>query len=238
MKIKKIKLKNIRSYEECTISIPEGVTLLSGNIGSGKSTILLAVDFALFGIRRGEVDGNALLRNGTDTGYVILDFIVGNDELSIKRILKKSSSGITQSAGYLTINDTTQEFTPVELKQRILEILNYPQEMLTKKSMIYRYTVYTPQEEMKSILIGGKELRLEALRKVFNIDKYKRIKDNHKIISSEIKSRKKELAAFIYDLEEKKEKVKAGEITEIEIKKQIESKTLSIKDLNKNIQEK
>ena len=212
MQLKKIKLNNIRSYEDEEIKFTEGITLLSGNIGSGKSTILLSIDFALFGVRRGELDGASLLRNGADSGYVILDLIINNKSVSIKRILKKSTSGIAQTAGYLTINDITKELTPVELKQRILELLNYPQEMLTKKSMIYRYTVYTPQEEAKAILLGEKELRLETLRKVFNIDKYKRIKDNYKVLISELKLKKKESAALIYDLEDKKTKLNENEI--------------------------
>ena len=140
MQIKKIRLKNIRSYEDEEIKIPDGITLLSGNIGSGKSTILLSIDFVLFGIRRGELDGSSLLRNGADTGYIILDLIINNKQISIKRILKKTSAGITQSAGYLTVNDITKELTPVELKQRILELLNYPQEIYQRKDCKYVLT--------------------------------------------------------------------------------------------------
>ena len=48
MLIKKIKLENIRSYLNEEIEFPEGSLVLSGNIGSGKSTILLAVDFVFY----------------------------------------------------------------------------------------------------------------------------------------------------------------------------------------------
>lgn len=204
MLLKKIKLKNIRSYIGEEIKFPDGVTLLSGDVGAGKSTILLAIDFALFGIRRGELSGSALLRSGANEGHVILDFSISDKEVSIKRILKKTNNGISQDAGYLTIDDVTQEFTPVELKQRILQLLNYPPELLTKKSLIYRYTVYTPQEEMKLILLGEKEDRLHTLRKVFNIDKYKRISDNSKIVLAEIKQKKKEFLGVVSDLNDKK----------------------------------
>ncbi len=205
MIIKKLILNNIRSYEHEEIKFPEGVILLSGNIGSGKSTILLAIEFALFGIKRGEISSSGLLRNGKDSGYVTLNFQVENKNFSVKRTLKRSTNGISQDSSFYTVNDITQELTATELKQRVLEILNYPQESISKKSMIYRYTVYTPQEEMKSILLGEKELRLETLRRVFNIDKYKRIKENCKILISELKIKKKESAAYIYDLEGKKQ---------------------------------
>ena len=54
MIINKIKLENIRSYLNQEIELPEGSVLLSGDIGSGKSTILLATEFALFGLEKGK----------------------------------------------------------------------------------------------------------------------------------------------------------------------------------------
>ena len=232
MLIKKLKLKNIRSYVDDKIIFTEGTTLLSGDIGSGKSSILLAIDFAFFGIRRGELSGSAILRNGANEGYVILDFIVDDKEISIKRTIKKSSNGIVQDSGYLTINEVTQELTPVELKQRVLQLLNYPQEMLTKRSLVYRYTVYTPQEEMKLILLGEKEDRLQTLRKVFNIDKYKRIKDNSKIILNDIKQKKKEYFGIISDLDEKKTKFKEKEFEIRRINEEIERNKIKLEEIN------
>ena len=63
MIIKKISLCNIRSYRNPpTIELTTGVTLFEGDVGSGKSTILSAIEFALFGL--GEFDGSYLLRHG------------------------------------------------------------------------------------------------------------------------------------------------------------------------------
>ena len=86
MLIKNIKLKNIRSYIDEEIDFDKGITLLSGDIGSGKSTILLAIDFALFGLRKGYLSGSALLRNGENNGSVALTF-----EIDEKEIRKKYS---------------------------------------------------------------------------------------------------------------------------------------------------
>jgi len=205
MQIKKIKLENIRSYVSQEIEFPEGSTLLQGDIGSGKSSVLLAIDFALFGIRKGELSGNALLRNGAERGSVELHFNVEDKDIVIKRNLRRGSSNISQESGFIYYDGIKREGTPVELKQKILEILNYPMEFLTKsKALIYKYTVYTPQEEMKYILTADKDVRLDTLRKVFGIDKYKRIKENAKIITGKIRERGKEMAGRIFDLEEKK----------------------------------
>jgi len=205
MIIKKVKLENIRSYEYDELSFDLGTTLLSGDIGSGKSTILLSIEFALFGIIRGEISGETLLRHGATQGSVSLIVEIEGKSIEIKRLLKRTNQGISQDVGFIIINDVVEQLSPVELKQRIISLLNYPKEMLTKKSLIYRYTVYTPQEEMKSILLGEKEARLDTLRRVFNIDKYKRVKNNAQIFIQELKSKRREFASFIYDLDQKKE---------------------------------
>ena len=52
MRINSVELRNIRSYEKASVKFPEGSVLLSGDVGSGKSSLLLAIEFTLFGIRR------------------------------------------------------------------------------------------------------------------------------------------------------------------------------------------
>ena len=73
MILKKISINNIRSYENQEISFPPGSTVLAGDIGSGKTTILLALEFALFGLQPGQ-KGSGLLRNGKDEGSVRVEF--------------------------------------------------------------------------------------------------------------------------------------------------------------------
>ncbi len=223
MIIKRIYLENIRSYTNQKIEFPEGISLLAGDIGAGKSTLLLAIDFALFGLQRGELSGAALLRNGSEFGTIELDFSISENNYRIQRTLKKSGDGIVQDSGFLMINGEIEKLTTVEIKQRVLEILNYPADSLSKKSLIYRYTVYTPQEEMKAILLADSESRLGVVRKLFGIDKYKRISANSKVVSSKIKEKRKEFASRIYDLEDKKLKLNENEIKINELKPKLDS---------------
>jgi DNA repair protein SbcC/Rad50 len=244
MKINKIRLENIRSYKSQEIEFPRGSVLLWGNIGSGKSSVLLAVDFALFGLQKGNLTGASLLRNGEERGTVEMHFNIEGKDYVIKRGLKRGKSSVTQDFGFIVKDGIKEEKTALELKQKVLEILDYPKNLLTKnKSLIFRYTVYTPQEEMKLILLGAKEERLDALRKVFGIDKYKRIKENCKVITSAIKSKKKLKEGYVSDLDiknvekiGKEEEVKQEEIKLSEIltsfeesKRVIESKKEEIK---------
>ena len=240
MRLKYLKLENIRSYLNESVTFPEnGSLLLSGNIGSGKSTILLAIEFALFGIRKGEISGNALLRNGKDFGKVELGFEINGKEVNILRTLKKSSNGIGQDTGLIRINGAETELSAIELKQRILELLNYPKDLLTKsKSMIFRYTVYTPQEEMKHILLCDPEERLDTLRKVFGIDKYKRISENASVVVSKIKEKRKEFIMLSNNLQEKKEFKSKKEMEINELAKEENKVIQSLNNLYLDIQKK
>ncbi len=197
-----------------------GNILLAGDIGSGKSTILLAIEFALFGLRR-DVSGNSLLRNGVSKGSIELKFSINDKEIIIKRVLKRAKTSVTQDSGYIVINGEKRELTTVEIKQMVLDLLKYPQDLLGKsKDLIYRYTVYTPQEEMKYILFTDNESRLDILRRVFGIDKYKRIIENSEIYISHLKEKKNYNSSLIKDLDEKvdKRKNKEKEIREFEDK--------------------
>ena len=202
MFLKSIKLENIRSYLSEEIRFPNGSVLLSGDIGCGKSTILLAIEFALFGISS-DLSGSTLLRHGKQSGSVELNFQIDQKNVIIKRNLKRAKDNIAQDNGYIIIDELKTDLAATDIKARILNLLGYPKESLKKKSLIYRYTVYTPQEEMKLILYEDNEKRLDILRKVFGIDKYKRIIENSKIFISSLKDEKKELNGKIFDLEQK-----------------------------------
>ncbi len=221
MLIKSVILKNIRSYINVKIDFKGGSTLLSGDIGAGKSTILLSVEFALFGFSS-NVDGSSLLRNGEESGFVDLKFSVDEKEVNVRRYLKRFKESVRQDAGYIIYDGRKYDGTPIELKARIIEILGYPKDLITKsKSLIYRYTVYTPQEEMKHILFEDSGARLDTLRKVFQIDKYKRIQENLQISTRSVRDRVRELDFMTRDSEllemEKKSVVKDLQLIEEKI---------------------
>ena len=87
MILKKLELQNIRSYKEEVIVFSVGKTLFQGDIGSGKSTILMAIEFALFGL--GDLNADALLKTHETEGRVKLTFEVEEQEYTIVRGLVK-----------------------------------------------------------------------------------------------------------------------------------------------------
>ncbi|MDI3474067.1 MAG: repair protein SbcC/Rad50 [Candidatus Woesearchaeota archaeon] len=231
MIIKEVTLRNIRSYVKANISFPEGKVLLSGDIGAGKSSILLAAEFALFGLIRGSLNGASLLRNGSNSGSVSLKFECQNKEYIIKRSLKRNGNSIAQSNGYIIEDGIKYELSPIELKSKILQILGYSESLVSSyKTLFFRYTVYTPQEQMREILYMNPEERKDIIRKLFQLDKYKHVLENSDILKKYLREKRKELEGYASDLEEKKEEKnetneKINEMLrqEKELEKQLES---------------
>lgn len=87
----KIHMKNFRCYEDKIIDFGnDGVTLISGPSGKGKSTIFMAIYFALFG------NGNKLQSYGKNSCYVKLEF----EDMTIVR---------TKRPNRLVVNDIHED---------------------------------------------------------------------------------------------------------------------------------
>ncbi len=207
MILKELVLRNIRSYSSAKIQFPMGTILLSGDVGAGKSTVLLAIEFALFGTMRGLLGGESLLRRGANSGKVVLTFDIDGKEYVVERNLKRSQDRVSQESGYIVADEMKFIGTATELKSKMLSILAYPEDIMNKKSLIFRYTVYTPQEQMKQIILEDQEGRLDTLRRIFNIDKYKMIRENVSLYCKHIREAGLTLAGAIALLPEKEKKV-------------------------------
>lgn len=200
MRIKRLSLKNIRSYKNAEITFPNGSILLSGDVGAGKTTILLSIEFALFGLQPGQ-RGSSLLSHNAPEGRVELEMDINNDTIVIERTIKRSAKTINQDYAAITVNGSKQELAVTELKLKILELLGYPEEFVKKTNVLYRYTVYSPQEEMKQIILDDPDSRLDTLRHIFAIDKYKNIQENLALVTIKLREKSKLVQAELKDID-------------------------------------
>jgi exonuclease SbcC len=217
MILKSLHLKNIRSNKDQVIEFPLGTTLFEGDIGSGKSTLLMAIEFTLFGL--GSERGAALLRTGEKQGLVDLKFEIDGEEYEIHRSLIRKGKAVQQEKGYIKTKEGILELSPTELKEKVLEILNFNEPPNPNaQSVIYRYAVFTPQEEMKAILWMPEDARLQTLRKAFRIEDYRIAMENAtalaKIIDDKINAfttLAADLEIKISDKKEKEEEIRVDE---------------------------
>jgi len=237
MIIKKLHLENVRSYKDVTIEFPKGSVLLAGDIGSGKTSILLGLQFALFGLQPGQ-KGNSLLRQGENSAYAFLEVDIDGKIITLERTIKKSKNrSITQESNILTINSLREELSTSEMKDKVLSILNYPKEFVKKSNLLYKFTVYTPQEEMKSIIQERPEIRLDTLRHIFGIDRYKRIKENSQIFLQKIKEMVKVKEVLSSELNLLKEKLNFENDKKISVAREINNFNIEYKNLIERMKE-
>jgi len=189
MILESIELENIRSYQKQKIEFPKGITLFEGDIGSGKSSILMGIEFALFGT--GSQKGDSLLSKNSKDGSITLCFSVGGTDYEIRRGLKRTPTSVNQNSKEcnLKIDGENYPLAASELKQEVLKILKFNEPAAgNAQSRIFRYAVFTPQREMSEILMDA-EKRLETIRRAFGVEDYKKAIENATRISSLIKTR-------------------------------------------------
>lgn len=99
MKLHRLKLENYRRHSSTEIEFGDGLTALVGQNGSGKSTILEAIGFALFGAAATRT-GKELLRNEdaahSDAVAVELSFTLADSAYEVRRELR--GKNLTPSA--------------------------------------------------------------------------------------------------------------------------------------------
>jgi exonuclease SbcC len=89
------------------------------------------------------------------------------------------------------------------MRRKVLEILGFNEPPGARSSsVIYRYAVFTPQEEMKEILRMKDDDRLQTLRKAFRIEDYKVARENADIAARFFRNRSFVLEDLSGELEE------------------------------------
>ncbi|MEJ2249315.1 MAG: AAA family ATPase [Candidatus Lokiarchaeota archaeon] len=225
MILKSLKINNIRSIADLVIEFPKSTILFYGDIGSGKSSVLKSIEFALFGtLRSSELSGESLLRRGKSKGYSELTFSLDGDEYTIYRELNKvvrnGDDVIRQPEGWLKKNGTKTSYTTTELRKEILRILNYSISRYERKESIdiFRYTVYTPQEQIKEILQADPNERFEILKDVLEIEKYETAFNNINLIRKSLNRKLRNIRRDIKNIGSPEEEIpkKESEIEEKE----------------------
>ncbi len=201
MIIRRLRLNNIRSYVNESVDFPDGTILFEGDVGSGKTTILISVEFALFGLSS-DLKGEHLLRAGCSKGSVELTIDVSGKGLVVRRGLERRNDKISQTDCYLVFDGAREDYSVSEMKARILGILGFNERVQPQaSSLIYRYAIFTPQEKMKEILLSNADERLETIRRAFMMEDYKNAISNSEDVQKFLKSQIKAAEVSVSDVD-------------------------------------
>jgi len=167
MRIKAVQLENIRSHVKTTVPFAEGFNCLVGGLGCGKSSILYAIDFALFGDPVGR-SYEYLLREGEDVGKVIMKFVHGGKTYTLHRGLRKKGGGISQDKEQLKLYEGDRLIASVK-GEAVAEQL---EAITSLNKELFREVVWMRQEQLKELLNATPRDRQKRLDQLFGLSNY------------------------------------------------------------------
>jgi exonuclease SbcC len=167
MKIEIVQLENIRSHIKSTVPFTRGFNCLVGGLGCGKSSVLYAVDFALFGDSIGR-SFEYLLREGADSGRVTIQFTQNGSTYKLTRGLKRKGKSITQNFEELKLYEDEKLVASMKtdaIAEQFKAITGLDKDL-------YREIVWFRQEHLKELLDAAPRDRQRRLDELFGLSDY------------------------------------------------------------------
>lgn len=202
MLVKSLKLRNFGSFRDVFIEfLLKGVFLISGKTGSGKSTILEAICFALFKRtpKYGFDDSLPLKelpfkfsidKNKLSYSLVELEFFINNDLYKVRREWKYDykNNKIKEHLAEIYKNNEPIKVKVKDVEYEIIKILGFDD--IKKAYNNFIKVVFLPQNQFDNFLISTPKERESILIDLFNLNLYYEIKEK---ISKEFTKLKNEI---------------------------------------------
>ena len=171
MRLVSLKLKNYRQFKEAEIEFPDGVTGIVGLNGSGKSTIIEALAFALYGTDAARTDKLGIRRVGSAPGSAVeatLELEIGGTAYTISRQLKGQSQ---TGAGSIIANGKVIADSVRGLDKEIKYLLgmdfpSFKTSFLAKQKELNALTELTPNQR-KDVII--RMLGIDSIDKAIDL---------------------------------------------------------------------
>lgn len=219
----KLTLNNFKSYGHEVIKFGDGITVIVGENGAGKSTILEAISFALFKQHTAKKIDD-LVRNGSDENmYVDLEFVSNGKEYKIHR--EKTKSGLKSTL--LKKTTSKGQFIPSCAGDK--EVANEIQSILDIDSDLFLNAIYIRQGEIAELVDKTSSEKKQLIGKLLGLDSLEKAWKNLQPIISNYEKTQSELKGKLFSSEELKEeydhkKALLGSLKEkgLDLEKQIE----------------
>ena len=163
MHLNRLSLRNFKKYRRAEIEFQDGLTGIVGGNGSGKSTIVEAVAWALYGSKASTIKRDFIknARAGeNDSVGVVLSLRMGNQELSISRGMRGKSMSPEAA---LDIDGHRVASGSREVDGRL-------EEMLKISFQDFMKTFYARQKDLDNLLREGGTGKREYLLKLLGLD--------------------------------------------------------------------
>ena len=206
MKLKSLKLENFRQHEDSFIEFSDGITIINGTNGAGKTTILEAITWSIYGTDAARGNKDTIKFNKAKARAKVrveLIFCLDDEVFIIERFLDKAEL-------YLGDNQTPIVTTQQEVTKYLTDKLG-----MTKDEFFNTY--FTGQKEL-NFLGNQKPLeRRKFISKVLNYEKIREIQEQIRTDKNGINNEITGLKQGIADLDSLKEEknIARAELEEI-----------------------
>ncbi len=221
--ITRVSLKNWKSHRNSELLFSPGSNGIIGNVGSGKSSIMDAIVFALFGsfprlkaqkIRIDDVLMRRPYREKSST--VIVDFIAPNGrEYSVKRVIERGKGTTLSEIRYKDNNRLLEGPHSTKVTELIERTLKVDYELFTR-------AIYGEQNKIDDFLEIPRGKRKNKIDELLRLEKFEQARKNtHQIknlCDSFYKGLENAIEGFDLDKEKKEIENMEKEIRKVDIK--------------------
>jgi DNA repair exonuclease SbcCD ATPase subunit len=177
MKVTKITLDNFQSYDHEEIAFDDGVSLLHGDNGSGKSTILRAIFAGLFQTKMSQQaasDFNSigeLVTRTEETGGVTILFEVGTTEYELEWTISVEDPSEDEPTGKTDtcVLDSPSFNAPINGVTAVREAIQ--SDIVGMNARAFTNSVYVQQDEVMQLIAADKRERQEIFDDLLGLSK-------------------------------------------------------------------
>jgi len=168
MLLERLEMTNFKRFRNADIHFRDGITGIIGNNGTGKSSIVEAILFALYGVKGSGISSEYIVSSFAGPGEfcaVRLDFAVGGTEYSVLRKFRKGSH---EASIYFRPERSDAEKR--ELAKSVSEVSARVQEIIGMGPADFRNTIYAAQKDLLALLETQPYARKEWFMKALGIE--------------------------------------------------------------------
>jgi len=240
--ITSIELGDFLSHSETKLNFENGVTVFVGHNGAGKSSIIDALTFALFG-QHTRKSNKGLIKRGAIQGFSKVEFTINGKQYQAVR--KIDSKGGLAAKFSEKVNDEIIEIAAGERKQfgesmthEIEKIIGLDFEKLKIASIVQ-------QGELNSIIKAKPKEFKELINAVIGIDKLDVASNSMKEVTKDFREKIREKLGYddthtdilLRDLEKNQNELKESRPKKESLKKDHEKLKHEIKDIRSRLEE-